>query len=350
MNYTQIIELTSVFIGVFLLTLLVIPLNHKLSKQLGIVDKPEARKIHLKIIPSGGGLSFGIPIILAQFVFYLIYPDHDYKDQVGALAVSGLWIMILGLIDDKFKLNAYTKLFYQIIIAVFLYFAGFRIMEITNPFGSEFQLGMMSFPVTIFWYLLIINSLNLIDGIDGLAAGIGSVSSIILFFVGVKYNNIYVMYLSLVLIAGCTAFLKENSHPAKIFMGDTGSMLIGLNLASLATIGTGQLKGITAITLMIPITVMGVPLLDTFLAVFRRIKNKKSIFAADKEHFHHILLNYGLSQRTISFAAYFFTLLFGLIALGFSFSSKKILLTVMVLLIVTLLIVLYSILKKESKK
>jgi UDP-GlcNAc:undecaprenyl-phosphate GlcNAc-1-phosphate transferase len=133
-------------------------------------------------------------------------------------------------------------------------------------------------------------------------------------------------------------------------MGDTGSMLIGLNLASLATIGTGQLKGITAITLMIPITVMGVPLLDTFLAVFRRIKNKKSIFAADKEHFHHILLNYGLSQRTISFAAYFFTLLFGLIALGFSFSSKKILLTVMVLLIVTLLIVLYSILKKESKK
>jgi UDP-GlcNAc:undecaprenyl-phosphate GlcNAc-1-phosphate transferase len=115
---------------------------------------------------------------------------------VGALAVSGLWIMILGLIDDKFKLNAYTKLFYQIIIAVFLYFAGFRIMEITNPFGSEFQLGMMSFPVTIFWYLLIINSLNLIDGIDGLAAGIGSVSSIILFFVGVKYNNIYVMYLS----------------------------------------------------------------------------------------------------------------------------------------------------------
>jgi UDP-GlcNAc:undecaprenyl-phosphate GlcNAc-1-phosphate transferase len=350
MSYINAIEFSAVFVGIFVLTLLLTPLSKKLAVLIGLIDEPEARKVHIKSIPSGGGLAFGIPIIIAQFLFYLIYPDQIYKNQIGALAVCGLWVLILGVIDDRFKVKAVTKLFYQIIIAVFLYFAGFRIMEITNPFGPEFQLGMLSFPVTVFWYLLIINSINLIDGIDGLAAGIGSVSAIILFLVGVKYNNLYVTYLSLLLIAGCVAFLKENFYPAKIFMGDTGSMFIGVNLASIATVGTGQLKGITAITLMIPITVMALPLLDTFLAVFRRIQNKRSIFSADKEHFHHILLNYGLSHKTISYVAYLFTLLFGLIALGFSFSSKKILLSVLVLLIIVLLIVLYSILKRESTK
>ncbi|MBN2829483.1 MAG: undecaprenyl/decaprenyl-phosphate alpha-N-acetylglucosaminyl 1-phosphate transferase [Candidatus Cloacimonetes bacterium] len=350
MNYIYLIEFLSVFAGVFILTLLLIPISNKISHSIGIIDMPEERKVHKTAIASAGGLSFGLPIIVAQFIFSLIYPGSDYKNQVSALAVCGLWVLILGVIDDKFRVKAYTKLFYQIIISVFLYFAGFRIMEITNPFGPEFQLGFMSFPVTIFWYLIIINSINLIDGIDGLAAGIGSVSAIILFFVGVKYNNLYVMYLSLLIIAGCTAFLKENFYPAKIFMGDTGSMFIGVNLASIATVGTGQLKGITAITLMIPITVMALPLLDTILAVFRRVRKKRSIFTADKEHFHHILLNYGLSHRTISYIAYLFTLLFGLIALGFSFSSKKILLSVLVVLISVLLIILYTILKRESTK
>ncbi len=350
MNYIEIVKFISIFIGVFVLTLVLLPITRKLVTLIGIVDKPEHRKVHKIPIPSGGGLAFGIPVILAQFIFYLVYPDFEYKNQVGALAVSGLWVMILGIIDDRFKVNAYTKLIYQAILAVFLYFTGFRIMELTNPLGAEIQLGYLSFPVTVFWYLLLINSINLIDGIDGLASGIGSVASTILFLVGVKYNNIYVMYLSMVLIAGCTAFLKDNFYPAKIFMGDTGSMFIGMNLASIATIGTGQLKGITAITLIIPITVMGVPLLDTFLAVFRRIKEKRHIFSADKEHFHHILLNHGLSHKAISYISYLFTLLFGLIALGFSFSSKRILLSVLVLLLLIIMIVLYSTLKRESKK
>ncbi len=350
MSYIEIFKFSAVFIGVFLGTLIMLPISRKTVAILGVVDNPEKRKVHKVPIPSGGGIAFGIPIIIAQFLFYMIYPDFQYKNQVGALAVCGLWVMILGIIDDRYKVKAYTKLIYQAILAIFLYFSGFRIMEITNPFGTEFQLGLLSFPVTVFWYLLIINSINLIDGIDGLAAGIGSVASTILFLVGVKYNNIYVMYLSMVLIAGSTAFLKDNFYPAKMFMGDTGSMFIGMNLASIATIGTGQLKGITAITLIIPITVMGVPLLDTFLAVFRRLKDKRNIFSADKEHFHHILLNHGLSHKAIAYISYLFTLLFGLIALGFSFSSKKIMLSVMVLLLLIIMVVLYSTLKRESDK
>ncbi|OQX71913.1 MAG: UDP-N-acetylmuramyl pentapeptide phosphotransferase, partial [Candidatus Cloacimonas sp. 4484_275] len=156
--------------------------------------------------------------------------------------------------------------------------------------------------------------------------------------------------LSLILIGSNLAFLRFNFYPAKIFMGDTGSLFIGFNIAAISVIGSAQYKGITTMTLLIPIIASVIPLTDTFLAVFRRIKNRKNIFQADKEHLHHKMLELGFSQKTVAVISYIVTFIFGLTAFGFSFAPKEILLIVLLILIFILSVFIFIILKKGMLK
>jgi UDP-GlcNAc:undecaprenyl-phosphate/decaprenyl-phosphate GlcNAc-1-phosphate transferase len=184
---------------------------------------------------------------------------------------------------------------------------------------------------------------------DGLATGISAIVSLVLLIVGIREQNVLVISLSGFLLSGCLAFLYYNFHPARIFLGETGVQFIALNIAAISTAGSAQFKGITSMTMMIPLAALGIPLLDVVLAVFRRIR-VGNIFTADKSHIHHTMLAFGLSQRTISIIVYFITMLFGLIAIGFSFTDKKVLFTLLMVLLALIVIVAYILMRMEHKK
>lgn len=318
---------------VFLLTFLLVPVNIKLANKKGWLDYPNERSSHTKAIPISGGLAFGLVICLAQVAFGFLFWDPQSSLMVFGLAVINVLILTVGLVDDLLKLKPRDKLLLQLLISSLLYTVGFRIEVLTNPFGPDLFLQYLSFPFTVFWFLAISNAINLIDGLDGLASGITLISGIVLCLVGLISGNPLVFYLSLILVAGNLAFLKYNFYPAKIFMGDSGSLFNGFNLAVLSVTGISQFKGVTAMTIALPVVVMLFPIMDTVMAMVRRIRKKQSIFGADKEHIHHKLLKLGLSQKGICYIAYFLTSLFGLLAIGFYFSTKQIFLIALVILI-----------------
>lgn len=355
----MILSLIVLFIVAFASTMLIVPANIRFSLKNKIVDAPHKRGIHTTTIPLAGGISFGVvSVILQIIVFSLVklavglsaFVASDVGMKLLYLAIAGILILLLGFFDDKRKFTAKYKLYFQIIIVCFLYLVGFRMSNLTNPFGEEILLGILSFPMTIIWFLLVINAINLIDGLDGLATGIGIIVNIVIGIVGIINGNIFIMVNSVILIGSLLAFLRYNFYPAKIFMGDTGSMFIGVNIAALAVTGTQQFKGIAAITLLIPIIVLIIPLTDTFLAIFRRVKQNINIFEADKKHIHHRLLNLGFNQSTIALICYFITFLFGLIAISFSIISKRIVLSVLLIIAILLILLMFLLIKKLERK
>jgi len=336
-------------LGIHLLTHLLVPLNIRFSNKFKIVAQPNERRIHKTCIPEAGGLSFGLPLLLAQIVFALALLPGESKWMLIQMAGVGGLVLLFGVIDDRYESRARYKVLWQLGVGILMYFIGFRVLSVTNPFGPEFVLGWLSFPVTLIWYLAVLNAINLIDGIDGLASGICVIVCAVLLIVGIKESNALVTTLSAFLLAGNLAFLRFNFHPAKIFLGDTGAQFNGLIIAAISTAGTAQYKGITSMTLIIPLSVLAIPLIDMSLAVFRRLR-MGSIFAADKSHLHHAMLALGLSQKAISLIVYTVTLLFGLIAIGFSFSSKKILFAVLLGLLILMVVVAYVLMRQERKK
>ncbi len=335
-------------IGIHLLTHLLVPLNMRFSTRLGILAHPGERKIHNGSIPEAGGLSFALPIILSQIVLALFLPQPE-RGRMFWLAGVEVATLILGFMDDRHDTRAWLKFLLQIGIGVAMYLIGFRVESLTNPFGSEIMLGWASFPVTLLWYLVVMNAINLIDGIDGLASGICAIVCAVLLIVGIKGQNLIAAALSAFLMAGNLAFLRFNFHPAKIFLGDTGALFNGLVIAAIATTGTQQYKGITSMTLIIPLSVLAIPLIDISLAVLRRLRFG-NIFVADKAHLHHAMLGLGLSQKAISLIAWVVTLLFGLIAIGFSFSTKRILFLVLWGLLALGVILAYVVMQHGRKK
>ncbi len=349
MNATLIHQILWASLGIHLLTHLLVPLNIRLSRRWGIVALPNERRIHSVPTPEAGGLSFALPLILALVVIGLAALPAQTGKMMLLLAGVGLLTVIFGVLDDKYESQVRYKLYWQIAIGIAMYLIGFRISSLTNPLGADFILGWLSFPATVIWYLVVLNAINLIDGIDGLAAGVCIIVCAVLLAVGIKENNFLVAALSSFLLAGNLAFLRFNFHPAKIFMGETGAEFNGLIIAAIATTGTTQYKGITSMTLIIPLSALAIPLIDMVLALYRRIR-RGSLVSQDKNHLHHTMLDFGLSQTAVSLIVYLVTLMFGLIAIGFSFSSKRVLLTVLLGLLTLTVVVAYILMRLEKKK
>jgi UDP-GlcNAc:undecaprenyl-phosphate GlcNAc-1-phosphate transferase len=341
-------QIAITFAAAYLGTRLLLPLNIRLAVRTGIMATPNERSIHSYPTPTAGGLSFGLVMIALQLILGIMNHHNIYGGSLVKLGGISILLLLFGLIDDKYQSRARYKLLWQILVTVLMFYAGYKVTYLTNPLGSHIFLGWISLPLTIFWFLLTMNAINLIDGLDGLASGITCIVSIVLAIVGLMGNNPLVLLLTMMLLGSNLAFLKYNFFPAKIFMGDTGSLILGLNIAAISTAGNTTFKGITTMTLMVPVIVMAIPLIDTVLAVFRRI-GKGSIFRADKAHLHHYLLKLGLSQPAIALLTYFITCLFGLAAIGFSFSSNKILFSLLVALMSTLIIVVYIIIHRGQK-
>jgi UDP-GlcNAc:undecaprenyl-phosphate GlcNAc-1-phosphate transferase len=323
----------------------------KYSYKHNILAYPIERSAHKEIIPTGGGLIFAGSFLIALFVSTIGIHDIVIRESIYKIIFVGLSVLFLGFIDDKYSLKARYKLVMQIFISFIMVGLGFKITYFTNPFGSQIMLHFFSIPVTVLWYLVMMNSINLIDGLDGLASGIAMIACLILMVFSFYSKNFLVFINSFLFFISLAAFLKYNYPPAKIFMGDSGSLFIGFILSSLSIAGNEvQFKGLTTFTLLVPITVMFIPFGDTFFAIIRRIKNKQYIFKADKSHLHHKMIELGLSPKAVTLLCWFITLIFGIIALGYLFVGKQIMLIVLVFVSLLLIGLFFYLYKKELFK
>ncbi len=325
----------SVIVKLFLTMILsaaITPFVVKLAYILGAVDKPNARRVNIKPMPTMGGLAIFIAFNFSTFVLLREqFPTHELFSVFLAECI----IILTGIIDDIRELSPKAKLAGILAASLVIYFlAGIRMNEVTLPIFGSFQLGWWSLPITIIWIIAITNAVNLIDGLDGLATG---VSIIALFTMGVmayfflNMTNVYVAIWIFAMVAALIGFLPHNFHPASIFLGDTGSLFIGFMMAVFSLKG---LKNVTFISLLMPVVIMGVPITDTVYAILRRLLNKKPIMQADKHHLHHRLMQLGLSHRQTVLVIYGLSLVFAFISLLYPLSTLwgSVLLTVGVLI------------------
>lgn len=277
----------------------VTPIIRLLAIRVGALDRPVSRSVHTKPIPFLGGVAIFIAFLLAT----LYASSLDGLRNVHGILLGGFFILIFGIVDDYKALTPKVKLVGQVVAAVILLGFGVRIDYITNPFGGLIWLGVWGIPFTILWVVTVINVINLIDGLDGLAAGIASIASLTLLVSAIQNGQSASAIALAAALAGSTlGFLPYNFNPAKIFMGDAGSMFLGFALAAISI--EGSLKSPTAVALAVPVLALGLPILDTALAVIRRVRRGIPIGCADKEHLHHRLLQMGLSQREAVWVMY----------------------------------------------
>ena len=342
-----------IYIGItitaFAIGFLLVPLNSKFSRLIGNIDYPRERSVHIVSTPKSGGISIFFTLVFMQILFVTTGIFNSGKLPIYFL-IGGFLVVLLGVLDDRFEYSAWKKLIAESCIVILMYYFGFKIDLLTNPFGSSIVVGVFSFPLTLVWYLLIMNSINLIDGLDGLATGIVAIVFLVSGIAGIICGNLFVAYFSFCFVGSCLAFLKYNFHPAEIFLGDAGSLFLGFSIATLSITGNIQFKGAASLTLLVPLIVLMIPLFDTFHAIFRRLKTPRSIFQADKSHLHHKMLDLGFSYKTVVFIAYFLTILLGLISIGFMMINQKILFSLLVVFALFALIIFYQIVKKEFFK
>lgn len=314
------------FIISFLITFFLTPYFARFAKSHDAIDKPGHRKVHRKLTPLWGGLAIYSALIMgvillfilnSQFREIIFFSRFLYGKQLLGLCLGAAIIVIVGAIDDKKSLPPKVKLAGQLVAAITAVLSGMQIAGVNIPFTkiyiSFFPFGGV---LALIWIVSLINAFNFVDGLDGLASGIALISVFSFFIISIRhlsntYNiSVFTMnsltltsYLSIIIIGSLAAFLIFNFHPAKIFLGDSGAMLLGFLLASITVIGS--LKKAAALAIVIPILIMSVPLLDIVLAVIRRIKERSPISMADKSHLHHRLLGFGFSHRQVVIILYF---------------------------------------------
>jgi len=288
------------------------PLVRKLALKLEVVDLPKGkRKIHKKPIPLLGGLA-----IYLSFVLVLILKDGSLNPQEIGILIGATIIVIGGVVDDTIELRPRYKLLFQVAAAAALIMFGVEISSVTNPLSNGdgyWNVGWLNVPLTIIWVIGITNALNLIDGLDGLAAGVALISSVTIFIIAILNNRADAAVLTAILSGAILGFLPYNFNPASIFMGDTGAQLLGFLLAAISIEGT--IKSAAAFAIAVPILALGIPIYDTLFAVIRRKINGKPIMQADRGHLHHRLMDMGLTQRQVVLIMYLISAILGSIAI-----------------------------------
>jgi len=289
---------------VYLLTALVAviltPAVARLARALKIVDRPGVRKVHAEAVPRLGGAAVAISIAAGICIALMLDGDAGAAiraslGQVAALFVAALFICLIGLIDDIRPLSARTKLLAQIIAATAVCAFGIRIEQIGMKNLFVWRFGWLSWPLTVFWIISITNAMNLIDGLDGLAAGISAITCAVIGLFAWYTGRAAMVVLAAVMLGSLTGFLFFNFNPAKIFLGDSGSMFLGFFLATSSVMFATKSAALTAMA--VPTLALGVPILDTITSIVRRTANRRSPFQSDRGHIHHRLIEAGMKQR-----------------------------------------------------
>ncbi|MBN1384466.1 MAG: undecaprenyl/decaprenyl-phosphate alpha-N-acetylglucosaminyl 1-phosphate transferase [Elusimicrobia bacterium] len=338
------IQYITAFIVALIVSIGLTPVAKWLAAKFKVIDNPNERKIHSRNMPRWGGMAIYLGFMLGVITLY-VYPRFhallafrhkvfekeelidilSLNNQFMGILIGGTIIFILGLVDDKKGVSAVPKFLIQIIAALSVINYGVNIPGLNLPFFG----GFVNFPlwlcqiITVFWLIGFMNTINLIDGLDGLAAGVVAIASATFLIVAILQSDTKIILFSKqlklaailcsALTGACIGFLYHNFHPAKIFMGDSGSQFLGFMLGAITVIGT--LKTTAVVALIIPITVVAFPVLDVAFSILRRYSRKTPIMTADKEHFHHRLLNLGWTHREIVLLVYVITFVLSLCAI-----------------------------------
>ena len=329
------------FVSSFILGALLTRTVRGLALRAGAVDHAlVSRKIHKAPVPRLGGVAIVLSffVVLAAQLVVSGVPEEDYG-RVAALVVGGAIIFGLGLVDDLKGADAKLKFVVQFAVAALAYWGGFRIDAIDTQFGAVIDLGWLAVPFTMVWIVGVINALNLIDGLDGLAAGLTVIAASVVIAITWTSADLLMLQAAVALSGTVLGFLVYNFNPASIFMGDTGSMFLGYVLATTA-IHTNERNGST-VALAVPVIALGVPILDTLLALGRRAARGAPLFRGDRGHLHHRLLDRGLSHRQTVIALYAAATVLGVAAIVLTFANPSVAVWFLVVLAGTTYLILW---------
>lgn len=301
----------SVYLGSTIISIISTSIIIRFAQRSNIMDTPDIRKIHSKPVPRVGGVAIFISVISIIIpVLLLTNVNSDTPLLAGPKAVFPLLavslIFIVGLVDDIRGLKAKIKLLAQIAAALIMCSVGIRINAVTITHSLVVHFGWLSWPITVFWIVGLTNAVNLIDGLDGLAAGICAAACGVITILTLLFGMPVMTIIMLSLLGALTGFLFFNFNPAKVFMGDSGSLFLGFTIASSSILCASKTE--TIVGLALPVLALGIPVFDTFFSMLRRFIECRSIFSPDRSHFHHRLLALGLHQRHVVIIAYILTL------------------------------------------
>lgn len=301
------------FAVALVVSMLATPLAKRIAIHLGAIDYPSARRINKVPIPRMGGIAMLLGLAAALVVQYFGTVYFDWPSafishpslniNYWGLAVAVLVIFVTGFIDDFHSLKPLQKLAGQVLAACIAAGSGLLIGNIVNPFGpGELSLGLLAYPVTVVYLVAFANIINLIDGLDGLAAGISGIVSLSFFGITIMAGQYDAAALAIATSGATLGFLRYNFHPAKIFMGDSGALMLGFVLGIISLLGVTRMAALT--TLIVPLIIAGVPIIDTFAAIVRRKRGHVPIDQADKGHIQHRLIQEGFDQRQAALLIY----------------------------------------------
>ena len=306
------------FLIAFAVAYVTTPLARKIAWRVDAVDYPGKRRINRKPIPRMGGIAVfaGVAVAIAIQWFGSIHlgwpsdiePSPHLHVNYWAIVLACITIFVTGLIDDKYSLKPKQKLLGQLAAAIIAVCGGLVIGVIVNPFTNELiDLGWFAYPLTVIYLVAYSNIINLIDGLDGLATGISCISSITMFALSMMAGRYDAATLSIAVAGATLAFLRYNFNPASIFLGDSGALFLGFALGTVSLLSVTRIAGLT--TIIVPLVIAGIPIIDTFSAIVRRSRAHVSIGHADRRHIHHRLMEEGFDQRQAVLLIYAWTAL-----------------------------------------
>ena len=315
----------------FLTSLILVPFVKKIATHVGALDMPNERKVHKEPMPRMGGLA----IFAAFLLGYMLFARTSI--QMLSILIGGFIIVLTGIVDDIKPIRARTKLLMQVVAASIVVFYGDIVLDYFNIFGFDiYFITPINYIVTIIFIVAIMNAINFIDGLDGLAAGLSSIYFLTIAIIAfiLNRNEGLDTILSLIMLGSTLGFLVHNFNPAKIFMGDTGSLFLGFTISVIALLG---FKATTVTSLIVPLIILAIPIFDTLLAILRRILKGESIGAPDKDHLHHQLLKMKFSVKSTVLIIYAIDLLFASISIFYVLGDAKIAMYIYVALMLLLL-------------
>jgi UDP-GlcNAc:undecaprenyl-phosphate/decaprenyl-phosphate GlcNAc-1-phosphate transferase len=343
MQQNLILEIVTMVFTTFLFVFLITPYIIRTAKHIGAVDIPDDRKIHKKPMPRIGGLG-----IFFGFLFgYILFGTPSIT--INSILIGSFIIVITGVIDDIKPLRASTKFIGQLASALVIVFYGGLLISNISAFGLSLDFGYFAYPFTIFFILGCINSINLIDGLDGLASGISSIYFLTIGIITyIKISRGLDMTITFIMLGATLGFLMHNFNPATIFLGDSGSMLLGFMISVIALLG---FKSVTLTSLFIPLVLLAIPILDTLFAILRRLLKGESISKPDKFHIHHQFLNRNFSPKVTVLIIYLINFLFAIATIIYVTNGRELgyLIYAVLFMIVTLFILKTNVVIDYSK-
>ncbi len=310
------------FILAALSTSLLTPLVRRLALRIGAVSNAGGRNVNERTVPRLGGIAIAIGFLVALVALFFAESSvatslRSERHKIAGLLMGALLLAAVGVLDDTRRLRATHKLVAQIAAASLAYAAGYHIDNVALPLLGSLSMGVFALPVTVLWIVGIVNALNLIDGLDGLAGGIAFFAGVTNFVVATVSKDLLQAAVMATMLGAVLGFLAFNFNPARIFMGDSGSYFLGFVLGTTSLAGSTQ-KTSTAVSILVPILALGVPIFDTLFTMLRRFLERRPLFSPDRGHIHHRLLDMGITHRRAVLILYGVSLLFTTAAVGVS--------------------------------